>query len=154
MMPAEVAMPRLKHAGARVYYAALFLCPTRFRREFSSEMARDLDAAIEEARLGGRRQEMVALWTAIGIDLARTVLVQWHRTGLPILIPCCLIAALTAVRVASQLAAHTALAVPAAAADRDLMTIIIMTGVVLLVIVATILFTFWFSRPLLQRHRR
>ena len=34
------------------------------------------------------------------------------------------------------------------------MTLMLLTGVVLLVIVATILFTFWFSRPLFRRHRR
>jgi hypothetical protein len=34
------------------------------------------------------------------------------------------------------------------------MTLLLLTCVVLLVIVATILFTFWFSRPMFRRHRR
>ena len=62
--------------------------------------------------------------------------------------------ALVAASVAANVVPHPPFAVPAAPADRDLMTLILLTGVVLLVIVATILFTFWFSRPLLQRHRR
>jgi len=44
--------------------------------------------------------------------------------------------------------------VPPAAADRDLLTLLILTGVVLTVIVATIVFTFWFSRPLPRRRTR
>ena len=36
--------PRLNGLGARLYYAALFLCPPGFRREFSTEMARDVEA--------------------------------------------------------------------------------------------------------------
>ena len=48
----------------------------------------------------------------------------------------------------------TPFAVPATAHDRDLMTLVLLTCVVLLVIVTTILFTFWFSRPVFRRHRR
>jgi hypothetical protein len=46
------------------------------------------------------------------------------------------------------------LASPAVAADRDMMALICLVGTVLVVITATIVFTFWFSRPLLQPHRR
>jgi hypothetical protein len=44
--------------------------------------------------------------------------------------------------------------VPASAHDRDLMTLLLLTGTVLLVIVATIVFTFWFARPVARRRRR
>jgi hypothetical protein len=49
---------------------------------------------------------------------------------------------------------HEPLAVPASAQDRDLMTLLLLVGTVLLVIVATIVFTFWFARPVARRRRR
>jgi len=147
------AMPRLRHRGARLYYAALFTCPPAFRREFASEMAQDVDDAIEDASVEGNF-ERLAFWTQIARDLAQTIVVQWFRTGLPILLPCSAISAVVALTLASQMLARQPLTVPAASADRDLMTLILLTGVVLGVIVSTIFFTFWFSRPLLRRHRR
>ena len=147
-------MPSVIDVVARLYYAALFLYPPAFRREFSSEMARDFDEATEETRLAGRWRDLLALWTRIGTDLARTVTVQWLRTGLPIVFLCSVVGAIVAASVAANVVLRKPFAVPAAAADRDLMTLILLAGAVLLVIAATILFTFWFSRPLLQRHRR
>jgi hypothetical protein len=147
-------MPRPKNAGARLYYAALFLCPPAFRREFSSEMARDFDEAAEEARLAGRWRDPLAFWTRISADLARTVIVQWFRTGLPVLLLCSMVGAIVAASVAAKVLPREPFAVPAAAADRDVMTLIVLAGAVLLVIAATIVFTFWSSRSLRQRHRR
>jgi hypothetical protein len=147
-------MPRLKYAGARLYHAVLFLYPPAFRRQFSSEMARDLDEAIEEAGGAGRPRDLLALWTRVGADFATSVVVQWLRTGLPVLFLCSIISAIVAASVAANVLPRQAFAMPATAADRDLMTLIVLAGVVLLVIAATILFTFWFSRPLLRRHRR
>jgi hypothetical protein len=148
------ARPRLASVGSRLYSAALFLYPPGFRREFSSEMARDFTEATEDTRLAGRQSDLLALWARVGADLARTVVVQWIRTGLPVLAVCSVAGAVVAASVAANVLPRVPFTVPAASADRDLMTLILLTGVVLLVIVATILFTFWFSRPLLRRHRR
>jgi hypothetical protein len=153
-MPVRTVPPRFAAVGARLYSAALFLYPPAFRREFSSEMARDFSEATEDTRLAGRQSELLALWAHAGADLARTVVVQWLRSGLPLLAACSIAGALVAASVAANVLPRASVAVPAATTDRDLMTLIILTGVVLLVIVATILFTFWFSRPLLRRHRR
>jgi hypothetical protein len=117
-------------------------------------MARDFTEATEETRLAGRQVDLLALWACVGADLARTVVVQWIRTGLPVLALCSIASAVVAASVAANVLPRSPFTVPAAAADRDLMTLILLTGVVLLVIVATILFTFWFTRPLLRRHRR
>ena len=138
----------------RVYHAALYLYPAAFRREFSSEMTRDFDEATDETKRAGGRRDLVALWLCMSADLARTVTVQWIRTGLPILLLCSAIAAIAAASVAANLVPHAPVVIPAAADDRDLMTLILLTGVVMVVIAATILFTFWFSRPLLRRHQR
>jgi hypothetical protein len=153
-MPVRTVPPRVAAIGARLYAAALFLYPPAFRREFSSEMARDFSEATEDTRQAGRRSELLALWARVGADLASTIVVQWLRTGLPILIVCSIAGAVVAASVAANVLPRPPFTVPAATADRDLMTLILLTGVVLLVIVATILFTFWFSRPLLRRHRR
>ena len=146
MMRERGARPPLKSTGARLYSAALFLCPPAFRREFSSEMARDVDDAAEETRRAGRLRASARLWTVIAADLARTVVVQWLRTGVPVPLLCSIAAAIAATGVAG----HVVLRAPVDIApgyDRDVMTLILLTGVVLTVIVATILFTFWFSRP-------
>jgi predicted lysophospholipase L1 biosynthesis ABC-type transport system permease subunit len=138
----------------RVYRAALYLYPAAFRREFSSEMTRDFHEATCEARRAGRRRDLLTLWAGIGADLARTIAVQWLRTGLPVLLLCSTAAALAAASVAANVLPHAPFDVPATAHDRDVMTLILLTCAVLLIIVATILFTFWFSRPLFRRHRR
>jgi hypothetical protein len=153
-MAVPTGMPRLRGTGARVYYAALFLCPPAFRREFSSEMALDVDEAADDTRREGRAYARLMLWARISADLATTVVVQWLRTGLPVLALCSVAGAIAATRVAANVLWHEPVSVPAAAYDRDVLTLLFLTGTVLLVIVATILFTFWFSAPLLRRRRR
>lgn len=138
----------------KLYRAALFLYPPAFRREFSSEMTRDVHDATEDTRRSGSRRDLLALWGRIGADLARTVALQWLRTGLPALLLCSGLGAVVAASVAANMVPREGLTAPAAVHDRDLMMIIFLTGVVLLVIVATILFTFWFTRPFFHRHRR
>lgn len=152
MMRERGAMRPLKTTGARLYSAALFLCPPAFRREFSSEMARDVDDAAEETRRAGRLRASAMLWTGIAADLARTVVVQWLRTGVPVLLLCSMIAAVAATGVAGNVVLRVPVDV-APGHDRDVMTLIMLTGAVLMVIVATILFTFWFSRPVQHRRR-
>jgi predicted lysophospholipase L1 biosynthesis ABC-type transport system permease subunit len=138
----------------KVYRAALYLYPAAFRREFSSEMTRDFHEATHEAARAGRRRDLLALWAGIGADLARTIVVQWLRTGLPVLLLCSTAAALAAASVAANVLPRAPFDVPSTAHDRDVMTLILLTCVVLLVVAATILFTFWFSRPMFRRHRR
>ena len=138
----------------KLYRAALFLYPPAFRREFSSEMTRDFDEATRDTLRAGRRRDLMGLWGRFGADFARTVIVQWLRTGLPIVLLCSTLGAIVAASVAATVLPREPFAVPATAHDRDVMTLILLTGVVLLVIVATILFTFWFSRPMFRRHRR
>ena len=152
-MTAADGRPRLSCVGARAYYAALFLCPPAFRRAFAADMARDVDDAAADIRSAGAFAALV-LWAGIAADLAVTVLVQWLRTGWPVLAACSIAGAIAATRVAANMLLREPLPVPANARDRDMMTLMLLTGTVLLVIVATILFTFWFSRPMFRRHRR
>jgi hypothetical protein len=137
--------------ASKLYRAALYLYPATFRREFSEEMTRDFHQAMQE---WGHGRARLTLWAGIGADLARTIVVQWLRTGLPVLLLCSTAAALAAASVAANALPHTPFDVPASAHDRDLIALVLLTCVVLLVIGATILFTFWFSRPMVRRHRR
>jgi methylglyoxal synthase len=116
-------------------------------------MARDVDDAAADIRSAGAFAALV-LWAGIAADLAVTVLVQWLRTGWPVLAASSIGGAIAATRVAANMRLREPLPVPASAHDRDMMTLMLLTGTVLLVIVATILFTFWFSRPMFRRHRR
>jgi hypothetical protein len=153
-MTVNTARPRLRGIGPRVYYAAMFLCPPAFRREFSTEMARDVDEQAEDARRSGGAGARLALWTRLGTDLATTVVVQWLRSGAPVLVLGSVAGAIAATRVAASMLPREPLPVPASAHDRDLMTLMLLTGAVLLIIVATIVFTFWFSRPVTRRRTR
>ena len=69
---------------ARLYRAALRLCPGAFREDYGAEMAADFDAARAEAAAVGPG----AVWTLrllLGVDLTRTIAVQWLRTVLPVI---------------------------------------------------------------------
>jgi hypothetical protein len=68
----------------RVYRAALWLCPSGFRREFADEMVRDFDDAHSEVTSMGAR-DMWPLRLVMAVDLVRTAGVQWARTGLPVI---------------------------------------------------------------------
>jgi hypothetical protein len=151
-MAVNAGRPPLRSLGARVYGAALFLCPPAFRREFSTEMTRDVDDAAEDMRSAGGAAGLM-LWIGIAADLAATVVVQWLRTGWPVLATCSIAGAIAATRVAANMLLHEPLPMPASAHDRDLMTLMLLTGTVLGVIVATIVFTFWFAKPLRRRRR-
>ena len=152
-MAVNAGRPRLRGIGARVYYFTLFLCPPAFRREFSTEMARDVDDATADMQSAGGAAALL-LWIGIVAYLAVTVAVQWLRSGWPVLVSCSIAGAIAATRVAANMLLREPLPVPASAHDRDLMTLLLLTGTVLLVIVATIVFTFWFARPVGRQRRR
>jgi hypothetical protein len=147
-------MPLLKSSAARLYFAALYLSPPAFRREFSLEMARDVEEAIADARGRGGWRTLPAFAALIVTDLTRTLVVQWLRTGLPILFLLSAVAATTAVAVAGRVLPRALFPVPAPDVDRDLILLFVLIGGVLFIVATTILFSFWFSRPLLRRPPR
>lgn len=149
-----LAPPQLRSKVAKLYFAALVLCPPAFRREFSMEMALDLEEAIEDAKLVGRRRELLALCAIVGTDLVKTLLLQWLRTGVPALFFFWTIGAIGAARLAGHVLPRDLFPVPAATAEREFVALTLLIGGVLFVVFATILFSFWFSGPLLRRHRR
>jgi hypothetical protein len=132
----------------RLYRAALRLCPGEFRREHAGDMALDFEDARQEATASGAGAG--AVWTLrllLGVDLARTIVVQWLRTGFPV-IACA--AALVSLSMAAALASVTRAVtrrLSAVTGDMDTLGVILLAAVVVMVIVATIVFNHWVHRP-------
>jgi hypothetical protein len=131
---------------ARLYRAALQLCPGEFRREHGREMAWDFDEARSELVSAGAR----AVWTLrllMGLDLARTIVVQWLRTGLPaiacIAFGCSLVASAGLAAVVRRLTFR----LPTDGIDAEGVSMVLLAAVVVLVIVVTIVFNMWVHRP-------
>ena len=131
---------------ARLYRAALHLCPGEFRGEHSDEMACDFDEARGEVASAGAR----AVWTlrlVMGVDLARTIVVQWLRTGLPA-IGC--VALLCPLVVAAGLASavrRLTFRIPVDGVDAESVGVALLGVVAVMVIVVTIVFNLWVHRP-------
>jgi hypothetical protein len=141
-MPAEPTAP----LDVRLYRAALHLCPGEFRRDHGDEMACD----FEEARGEGASNSAAALrrvWIAMGVDLARTILVQWWRTGRPAIGAAALIVSLAStVGLASAVRTLT-LRMTDSTVPSEGVALILLSAVALMVIVTTIVFNLCLARP-------
>jgi hypothetical protein len=140
-----MARGRERPFDGRLYGAALQLCPGEFRREHGDEMASDFHEALGEAAAAGAR----AVWTLrllLGIDLARTIVVQWLRTGLPaigcVALLCSLLLTVGLASVARSLIDR----VPGNKVDPESL-LVLLAAVAVLVIVVTIVFGLWAQRP-------
>jgi hypothetical protein len=131
---------------ARLYRAALLLCPPEFRREHGDEMAADFDDALAELpSTGGTRAW--ALRSAMGVDLARTIVVQWLRTGLPII---GLVAVSSSLLLIAGLASAVRLLttrIPVNPDTSEMVGVVLLTVVAVMVIVVTIVFNLCMYRP-------
>ena len=131
---------------SRLYRAALRLCPGEFRRDHGEEMACDFDEARAEAAVAGAR----AVWTIrllIALDLVRTIVAQWLRTGLPVIgavALCCSFALLAGF---ASVARRLSVRMPVDIVDAEIVGVVLLTAVAVLVIVTTIVFNLWVHRP-------
>jgi hypothetical protein len=129
---------------ARLYRAALHLCPGEFRREHGDEMARDFDEA--RGALAGAR----AVWTLrllMGLDLARTIVVQWLRTGIPAIGCVALVCSVVVTAGLASAVRRLTFRFPADGVDAESIGMALLAVVVLMVIVVTIVFNHWVHRP-------
>jgi hypothetical protein len=128
---------------ARLYRAALQLCPSEFRRDHGEEMACDFDQARGEVV---HARDLWVLHLLMGIDLARTVVVQWLRTGLPaigcVALLCSLLLTVGLASVARRLIDR----IPGNKVDPETL-LVLLAAVAVLVIVVTIVFNLWAQRP-------
>jgi hypothetical protein len=131
---------------ARLYRAALRLCPGEFRREHGHEMAWDFDEARGEAASAGVGARGL-LRLLIGLDLARTIGVQWLRTGLPAIGCVALLCSLLVSAGVTSAVLRLTFRIPAEGADAESIGVVLLAAVVLMVIVVTIVFNLWVHRP-------
>jgi hypothetical protein len=136
---------------ARLYRAALRLCPGEFRRDHGDEMACDFEQARSEA--AGGAAALWALRLVLGLDLGRTIAVQWLRTGLPA-IGC--VAAGVSLGLVASLASMARWLAERVTIDHDTsegVGFVLLVAVALMVIVATIVFNLWTHRSRLAGRR-
>ncbi len=131
---------------AWLYRAALQLCPGEFRREHGDEMAGDFDEARGDVASAGARARWI-LRFVMGLDLARTILVQWLRTGLPA-IGCLALACSLVVTVGlASTVQHLTFRIPVDGVDAEGVGVVLLAVVAVMVIVVTIVFNQWVHRP-------
>jgi hypothetical protein len=134
----------------RLYGAALYCYPPAFRREFSGEMVRDFHEARHEPQVLIGRRQLWAFRRQIAADLVTSIVRQWLRSGVPLLLVLSLV---------GPLASTTAVAALLKPADRlvrrfpdeDLLVLLVIVSTLFLVIAATIIFTFWFAHRVIRR---
>ena len=131
---------------ARLYRAALRLCPPEFRREHGDEMAADFEEARGEVSASGG----LASWTlrvVMAVDLGRTIVVQWWRTGLPVIgLVAGSCSLLLAAGVAS-VARRVTMRIRADVDTSDMVGLVLLVAVAVMVIVTTIVFNLCMYRP-------
>ena len=131
---------------ARLYRAVLRLCPGEFRREHGDEMACDFAEARSEAASAGART-FWALRLQMGVDLARTIVVQWLRTGLPAIACVALVCPLVVAAGVASAVRRLTFRIPADDVDAESVGVVLLFAVVLMVIAVTIVFNLWVHRP-------
>ena len=130
----------------RLYRAALLLCPAGFRRDHGEEMARDFDEARGEAALEGLRA-VWALRLLLGVDLARTVVVQWLRTGFPAIACAAMFLSLLLTEGLASMARYATVQIPADAVESELLAILLLVVIAVLLIAVTIVLNLWVNPP-------
>jgi hypothetical protein len=146
-------MPSTASLATRCYQAALYLYPPAFRREFLREMVRVFDEVRHDAQDSSPGGGRWSFWARMIADLARTIALQWMRTGWPVIGALSVLYPLTAVSALARFWRRTSFVLPSGNADADVTALVLLVAIVLVVIAATIVLTLWFTRPLLYRRR-
>jgi len=132
-----------------LYRAALTLLPAAFRREHGAEMARDFDEARLEA------DSTSALWllrAGIAIDLARTLAVQWVRSGLPLIAIASILLSLALAEGLAAIARRASVRMPDGLEHEDTVVVLFMVEISVVLIAMKIFISLWVGR--LMRHGR
>jgi hypothetical protein len=136
----------VRSIDGRLYRAALLLCPGGFRRDYGEEMARDFDEARGEAVVEGRR----AVWTLrllLGLDLARTLVVQWLRTGFPAIACAAMFLSLLLTAGLASVARRATVQIPPDVVHSELLGILLLVVIAVMLIAMTIVLNLWVHRP-------
>jgi hypothetical protein len=136
----------MRSLDARLYRAALSLCPAAFRREHGDEMARDFDEACGEAAATGDR----ALWLLrlfLAADLVRTFGIQWLRTGFPAIGLASILITLALAEGLATLALRARIQLPADPAHAEILGVLLLAVTSVVLIAITIVLSLWVTRP-------
>lgn len=134
----------------RTYTLSLLLFPPAFRSAFAECMAADFADGLRDAQRSPHRGFVVTWLVRVAWDLARTILWQWLRTGVPVLTT---VYAFTILMFCEQLSTtlmrSRTLRPALAAAPSDGWTITVTVEAVL--VVSALTFVLWFLLPQLRR---
>jgi hypothetical protein len=139
---------------ARVYRAALYLYPPAFRRDFAQEIVRLFDETRQDVLMESSVNGLWRFRARTIADLSVAIVRQWLRTGWPLIAALSVLYPLTAASALSSLWRRLLIVLPRDSADPDVALLEMLAAVVTLIVAATIILTFWFTRPLLERHRK
>ena len=138
-----------------IYQACLLLYPRTFRLEFGDEMVTDFDEATSDAWQHRRWPGVLALWTLVCVDFARTVAIQWLKTGLPALIALSAIwSTMIATLIAQQFVPRAQILAAPRNPDEEVSILLVGMGVLIWLIAAVIAVTGWFWTLVIRRKRR
>jgi len=134
-----------------LYETALYLYPPAFRREFSGEMLRDFNDARQEPHVLADRRQLWAFRGRMAADLAKSIPLQWGRSGWPAIVALSLVGPLLSGLAARTLVRPAHFTIPSGTDQDDLLAMLVVVLLMLFIVVATIIFTFWFTHFRLRR---
>jgi hypothetical protein len=129
---------------ASSYRAGLRLCPPAFRREYGDQMQQDFeDACREAADTGG----MGRLRLQMGLDLIRTLTVQWIRSGWPVIMLLSVLPMLGALAGLARLVDRANFVIPENLPDSEAIGLVLIATITVFLVATTIVLTLWATRP-------
>ena len=137
-----------------VYGTLLRLYPPAFRREFASDMAQDFDDSSRQAWANEGWRGLLSLWLFTSADLVRSVPMQWLRSGALIVGALALASAACSAAAVAILAPRVTYRVRFADVHGDELLLVIVATTLVVLIATTIVFSWLFVRPTLNRSAR
>ena len=147
-------MSPVDHVGTSVYRAGIRLCPPAFQREFGPQMLLDFEEARGDAGIAGPSRTKLRFHARMAIDLARTLVGQWLKTGLPAIAVLAMGATTVVMLLVSKAAQYVQFTVPDSDADPEVLTLMLLSTVLIVVLVLAVLFAQWAAHPRLRRQPR
>lgn len=129
---------------ASSYRAGLRLCPPAFRREYGDQMLQDFEDACREAADG---DGMGRFRLQMGLDLIRTLCVQWFRSGWPVIMLLSVLPMLAAGTGLARLVGHANFRIPDNQPDSEAIGLVLIATVTVFLVATTIVLTLWATRP-------
>ena len=129
----------------RIYGAALWLCPPSFRRLYGDEMLRDFVEARDDAKASSDSRAVGRFAAQMTIDLARTIAIQWVRTGAIAIAAAAMLCTLSLAGALVSFVRRLHVDLPPQALELDVLFVVLVISVVVVIMASTIIFTQWFA---------